>query len=328
MIDEDGYVLGVDGGGSRTRCLIAHLSGRLLASGTGGPSNPITVGVDAASNAIIEAVDEASKCCGVWRFRATCMGVAGTDRPSGREALRERLSNLSVGKLSMVSDAASALAGATGCRPGVVVVAGTGSIAYGVDENGEIARAGGWGWMLGDEGSGYNIGMRALTAALRAHDGRDPYTSLCEKVRTTLGLEDLGELIDRIYLHDMECSDVASLAKLVGEAASDSDRKAIKILEDAGIELGLAASSIIRRLGFEGRFTVALSGGVFNLSEPLRSSFEETVRQVAPECVIATPRFEPAVGSVLLALQDLGVDVDEVLLEHVESSYQALGRDR
>jgi len=325
LVEDEGFVLGVDGGGSGTRCVIAHFSGRVLARGEGGPSNPLTAGFDAAADAIKEAVNEAARRCGVRRFRASCMGVAGTDRPSGREALRTRLSDLETGKLIIVSDAASALAGATGCRLGVAVVAGTGSIAYGVNERGETARAGGWGWRLGDEGSGYDIGRSAITAALRAHDGRGAPTSLAEKVRATLGLGDLNGLIDRVYMEGIGSGEVAALATIVGEAAEEGDGEAIKILERAGKELGLAAASVIRKLGLEGGFTVATTGGVFNLGEPLRSSFEVVVRRSAAGCSISPPLFEPAVGSALLALRELGVDVDEGLLERVEESYKVIG---
>ncbi len=321
------YVLGIDGGGSGTRCVIAHVSGRLLAKGSGGPSNPLTVGAGTAAEAIIEAVDEASRRCGIRQFQAACMGIAGTDRTSGREALREKLSDLSVGQLSIISDAEAALAGATGCRPGVVVIAGTGSIAYGVNEKGETARAGGWGWMLGDEGSGYDIGRKALTAALRAYDGRNPNTSLIRKLRSTLGLEDMSELIDRIYIGGMDIKEIANLATLVCEAASEGDKTAIKILEEAGKELGIAALSVIHRLKLRGEFNIALTGGVFNLGGPLRTSFEDVVNQRVVGCHIDSPRFEPAVGSALIALQKLGVKVDEGLLGRVEASHYNLKED-
>jgi N-acetylglucosamine kinase-like BadF-type ATPase len=327
LVEDECHVLGVDGGGSGTRCVIADLSGRILARGTGGPSNPLTVGTDEAAKAIAEAIQEASMCCGVERFRVACMGVAGTDRPSGREALRSRLSSLGAYSLSIVSDAEAALAGATGCGPGVVVVAGTGSIAFGVNGRGETARAGGWGWRLGDEGSGYDIGRRALTAALRAHDGRTRPTSLTGKLEAAIGLEDMSELIDLVYVEGLGTIEVASLAALVGEAAGEGDAEAIRILEEAGVELGLAASSVVRRLCLEGEVVVP-TGGVFNLGEPLRSSFERALMRDAPGCRIEEPRFEPAVGSALLALRDLGVEIDEALLGRVRASCDSLGGGR
>jgi N-acetylglucosamine kinase-like BadF-type ATPase len=315
MVEGCEHVLGVDGGASGTRCVIAHASGELLGRGTGGPSNPITVGVKAAADAIIEAVNEAIENCGVWRFGVACMGIAGAMSPSVLGALRSRLATLDVKKLEIISDAVIALAGATGCRPGVVVIAGTGSIAYGQNEGGETARAGGWGWRLGDEGSGI--------AAVRSHDGRDPPTILAEKVMTALHLTDMSELIDRVYLGGMGVEDVSAIAALVGEAAEEGDKEASRILEDAGAELGVAALTVTRKLGLSGDFIVAPTGGAFNLGF-LKASFDEVVKQGAAQCDIISPRFEPAVGAALLALKELGVEVGEGLLERVEASYNSL----
>ena len=323
MVEGCEHVLGVDGGASGTRCVIAHASGELLGRGTGGPSNPITVGVEAAADAITEAVNEAVGNCGVGRFGVACMGIAGAMRPPVLGALRSRLATLDVMKLEMISDAVIALAGATGCRHGVVVIAGTGSIAYGENEGGETARAGGWGWRLGDEGSGNYIGSRALIAAVRSHDGRDPPTVLAEKVRTALGLTDMSEMIDRVYLGGMGVEDVSALAVLVGEAAEEGDGEAIRILEDAGAELGAAALTVARKLGLSGDFIVAPTGGAFNLGL-LKASFDEAVKQGAAQCCIISPRFEPAVGAALLALKELGVEVGEGLLRRVEASYNVL----
>ncbi len=326
MVEGLEHVLGVDGGASGTRCVIAHASGDLLGKGTGGPSNPITVGVEMAADAIKDAVNGAIESCGVGRFGVACMGIAGAMRPPVLGALRSRLSTLDVERLEITSDAVIALAGATGCRPGVVVIAGTGSVAYGESEGGETARAGGWGWRLGDEGSGNYIGSRALIAAVRSYDGRGPPTILAKKVRTAFGLMDMSELINRVYLGGMGVEDVSALAVLVGEAAEEGDREASKILKDAGAELGLAAMTVARKLGLSGDFIVAPTGGAFNLGL-LKASFDGVVKQGAAQCCIISPRFEPAVGAALLALKGLGVEIGEGLLGRVEASYNSLGSD-
>jgi len=321
LIEDNVYVLGVDGGGSLTRCVVADLSGRLLARGIAGPSNPMTGGVEASVEAIIKAVEAAASRCGVRRFGAACLGVAGVERPYGRDAIRRGFAARGLSeRLLVVSDAAAALAGATGGEVGVVVVAGTGSIAYGVNAEGETARAGGWGWMVGDEGSGYDIGRRAMAAALRAYDGRGEPTMLAEKVKGALNLGDFRELVDRLYVTGMKGNEIASLAPTVAEAAERGDDVAAHILRGAGVELGRAAVAVIRRLRLRGRFTVAQTGGVFQLGGPIRAAFEETVRRAARECIIAPSRFEPAVGAALLALRELGVETDEPLLRRVEVS--------
>lgn len=306
--------------------MVIDASGKALSRSSGGPSNPLTTGFDEAAAAIMVAVERATEKAGIEVFSAACLGIAGTDRPSGRDALMERL-EIPSGRVRMVTDAAAALAGATGGGPGVIVISGTGSIALGMNEGGETARAGGWGWRLGDEGSGYYIGNRALISALRAHDGRGRPTLLSKRISEQLNLGDVSQLIDRVYVEGMGVGEVAALALLVGEAASEGDEEAASIMKEAGEELGAAATAVIWRLGLGGGFRVAYNGGVFKLGGVLLSSFVEAVRGARPSSVIGPPRFEADVGAAMLALRDLGVEVGEGLLDRIEASLKELGSD-
>lgn len=306
--------------------MVIDASGKALSRSSGGPSNPLTTGFDEAAAAIMGAVERATEKAGIEVFSAACLGIAGTDRPSGRDALMERL-EIPSGRVRMVTDAAAALAGATGGGPGVIVISGTGSIALGMNEGGETARAGGWGWRLGDEGSGYYIGNRALISALRAHDGRGRPTLLSKRISEQLNLGDVSQLIDRVYVEGMGVGEVAALALLVGEAASEGDEEAASIMKEAGEELGAAATAVIWRLGLGGGFRVAYNGGVFKLGGVLLSSFVEAVRGARPSSVIGPPRFEADVGAAMLALRDLGVEVGEGLLDRIEASLKELGSD-
>jgi len=319
-----GYVLGVDGGGSATRAVVVSVDGEAVSRGRSGPSNPITVGAERALASIRGAVDEAAEAAGVHRFQASRLGIAGTDRSRLRQELLAGLPP-SYGDAAIVSDAASALAGATGLRPGVVVIAGTGSIAYGVNQAGEHARAGGWGWRLGDEGSGYTIGLSAIMAALRAHDGRAPETALAGKIMGGLGLGSVEEIIDWVYASGREPKDIAYLVPLVREAEAEGDEAARLVMAGAGAELGLVAGAVIRRLGLGGEFPVSLNGGVFKQPSVYIMAFEEAVRREAPDCALIKPRMPPVLGSALLALRAAGVNVDEGLLSRVEKSYGRLG---
>lgn len=321
---DETHVLGVDGGGTATRCVIATASGHILARGTGGPSNPLTAGVDSAVAAIGAAVKQASNRCGIDRFAASVMGIAGTERASAMEDLGSGLRGRGFKRFRLTSDAEVALAGATGCRPGVVVISGTGSIAYGENGDGDRARSGGWGWRLGDEGSGYDIGNKALIAALRDYDGRGAPTLLRGMVEGELGLGDPSELVDRVYNEGMGSEEVAALASLVGKAADEGDGVALTILRGAGEELGIAASSVINRLGLQGGFTVGIVGGVFKLSPVIQDSLSQEIRRVAPSCSITPPLFPPEVGAVLLALKEIGVELDQVHLDRVKASQEAL----
>jgi N-acetylglucosamine kinase-like BadF-type ATPase len=314
----------VDGGGTATRAVIVSLDGVVASGGRAGPSNPITVGAERALASITKAVDEAADAAGVRRFLASRLGVAGTDRSRLKQELLAGLPS-AYGDAAIVSDAASALAGATGLRPGVVVIAGTGSIAYGENEAGDHARAGGWGWRLGDEGSGYTIGVNAVMAALRAHDGRGPVTSLKEKILGRLGLGSLEEIVDWVYSPGREPRDVAYLVPLVREAEAEGDEAARLVMAGAGAELGLVTGVVIRRLGLTGEFPVSLNGGVFKQPSVYIMAFEEAVRREAPDCALIRPRMPPVLGSALLALRAAGARVDEGTLARVEESYGRLG---
>lgn len=319
-----GHVLGVDGGGSATRSVIISTEGEVLATAKAGPSNPITIGAERALANILEAIDEASDRCGVHEFQASRLGVAGTDRSMLRQGLLDGM-RPSFGDTAIVSDAASALAGGTGCRPGVVVIAGTGSIAYGENRLGETARAGGWGWRLGDEGSGYTLGLNAILAALRAHDGRGPETVLKQKIVRHLELGRIEEIIDWVYQPGREPRDIAYLVPLVREAEAEGDEAAALVMAEAGAGLGFVANAVIRRLRLSGGFPLSLNGGVFKQPSGYIIAFEEVVRREASECALIKPRMPPLLGSGLLALKSLGVTIDEALLQRVEKSYRGLG---
>lgn len=318
-----GCVLGVDGGGTWTRCVVMSLDGRMLAHEQAGPSNPITLGVEQSVNNILKAVNKAKKKSGANSFEASFLGLAGASSSYLGDEMLERFPD-SWGDTKIVSDAQSALAGATGCGPGVVVIAGTGSISYGINSSGDEVRAGGWGWLLGDEGSGCTIGRRAIIAALRAFDGSGPNTVLCEMILTHLGLSEMEEIIDWAYGSGAEPRHFASLVPLVKEAENMGDLVAAVVMVDAGRELGSVAQAVIKRLGLSGAFPVACSGGVFKQPHGYNESFEVTVREVAPDCVFIKPLFTPTVGSALLALRSLGVVVDDGLLGRVDESLRCL----
>ena len=318
------YVLGVDGGGTWTRSVIMRLDGTAVGMGQTGASNPITVGVDQAVTNIVDAVNMARKESRVEAFEASILGLAGASRSRLGEELRKKLPYY-YGDTRIVSDAHSALAGATGCKPGVVVIAGTGSITYGVNAKGEEAQAGGWGWRLGDEGSGYTIGRNALIAVLKGHDQSGPSTMLKDMIMDHLGLGDLEEVIDWAYNPERVPSHFASLVPLVKTAEKKGDKVATGIMENAGTQLGLVTQAVIKRLRLVHDFPVACSGGVFKQPNRYNVAFEETVNKLASECVFIKPLFSPTVGSALLGLESLGVMIDDDLLVKVEESLRRFG---
>jgi N-acetylglucosamine kinase len=299
-------VLGLDGGGSRTVCLILDAEEREIGRATAGACNHQSVGVEAARRALAEALNSARQAANDPPLAAACLGLAGLDRDEDRRLIRQMIEPLLPGvPVEIVHDADIALAaGAGGERFGVVIIAGTGSIAVGFDATGRRSRAGGWGHLLGDEGSGYDIARQGLNAATRAHDGRGPATRLIERLVEAAGAASLEDLANRIYLDGWTAGQVAALAPAVLAAADEGEPLALDIVSRAARELGLAARAVIANLGLEEQaFVVVLSGGVFRGSPSFARLVEQEVKAVAPRASRVVLQHEPAYGAALMALR-------------------------
>ncbi len=300
------YVLGLDGGGSHTICLIVDGEGRELGRAMAGPCNHQSVGLEAATRALAEAVASARRAANDPLLAAACLGMAGLDRDEDLRLIRQMVEPLLPGiPVEVVHDSEVALAAATGGRRfGVIVIAGTGSIAVGFDAGGRRARAGGWGYLLGDEGSGYDIARRGLNAATRADDGRAPATSLTERLVKAADAASFEDLANRIYLDHWTVGQVAALAPAVLAAADEGDAVASEIVTGAANELALAARAVIAKLGMEGLvFDVVLSGGIFRGSPSLVGLVGREVKAFAPRAAVILLQHEPAYGAALIALQ-------------------------
>ncbi len=305
-------VLGIDGGGTKTLCLVANTDGCLLGEGAAGLSNLRWLGVEAAGESLARAADEALRAAGAepGRVAVAYMGLAGIGDRAGsvpREeeaAIRAGLGLPSTTRLLLDSDAAVALAGATAGKPGVVVIAGTGSIAFGMDERGRRARAGGWGWLIGDEGSGFDLARRALAAVTRSLDGRGEPTRLTPMVLEELGISGPEELVEALYGREFRPDRIATLAPLVVQAAEEGDAVAGHLLACAGRELACAAIAVATSLGLHRRtFEVAFCGGALRNAAALRRVLADELRAAAPGARLIAPRLRPVEGAVLLALR-------------------------
>jgi glucosamine kinase len=312
------WVLGLDGGGTRTVALVTNEKGRVLGRGASGPANYHTVGLARAAENIQAAFSQAVTDAGLvpQALNGVFLALAGVDRPTDRQVMSGVIARLGLScQAGLDHDAAAALAGATGARPGVVVIAGTGSIAFGEDVAGNRARAGGYGPLLGDEGSGYDIGRKALIAALRAEDGRAPATVLVERIRKRFMLDRMTDLINLVYGNPapLQRPEIAGLTPVVVEAAREGDGIAREILRVAGRELGLSAAAVLQRLqwGNNEPVPVAGSGGVFAAGTILALPMEQVIHSVCPTAQICQPKHTPAYGACLLALRALGIQLEE-----------------
>lgn len=229
--------------------------------------------------------------------------------------IRETVSRMDIGgTITVVSDVVIAFWGAVTETFGVAVIAGTGSCVYGVGPQGDTAKAGGWGYLIGDEGSGYDIGRAGITAALRAHDGRGPATALVERLLQFLHLEMVDQVVSAIYHPPAGDSKtrISDFAPLVAQAALDGDAVSQRILAHAGRELGLSAVAVIRRLALCDReFELGLVGGVFRTGHLIVTPLRDAVLKAAPKARIFVSRRPPALGAARLALRAIGSEVRE-----------------
>ncbi len=239
------------------------------------------------------------------RLQAVCLGLAGVDRPTVRRRMLIWLRRSIPAQSHMLTtDAAIALSAALGRSAGIVVISGTGSISYGQDERGRVLRAGGWGTPFDDVGSGYDLGHRAVSAALRAVDGRGPRTLLTKKLCRALRLRDITEIV----LRHLSPPQVAALFPYVLEAAEEGDRVARSLCEQAGHDLAGLALALLRRFrwpaarGWRRRAVrVVCAGGVFQSSALVRRSFARRVREQAPRARVSLLRRVPVEGALALA---------------------------
>jgi N-acetylglucosamine kinase-like BadF-type ATPase len=232
--------------------------------------------------------------------------MAGVDREDEARTVRAIMRRLGQRtRVLVVNDALIALVAGAGDAPGIVIIAGTGSIVYGRSAAGEAARAGGWGHMIGDEGSGYWIGREALAAVMRAADGRGPATDLSAEILSHFAVEDVSRLPRIVYDREAPRMAVAELGPLVQRIADAGDAVAVRILERAADELVLAAGSVASRLEMRGdAFTFFLSGGAFRGVPRLVNDLERRLGEVAPRAQVQRLEIEPAIGAVWLALAE------------------------
>jgi N-acetylglucosamine kinase-like BadF-type ATPase len=299
------FVLGIDAGGTKTVCQLANVGGEVLAEARRGGANLQAVGELEVEKVLHEVMEAAIGDRNIVPA-AICLGIAGVDRDEDSRLIRAIMRRIGYkAKTLIVNDALVALEAGAPDQPGVVVIAGTGSIAYGRNERNQAARAGGWGYVLGDEGSGYWIGRAALRAVLREADRRGPVTRLTGLLLSYYGIGKAQDLIHVVYHGPLRPSAIASLAKCVQSAFSDGDVVATGILRAAADELESCALSVATRLEIAGsEFPFVLAGGMFRAVPWLEDELSRRLPLAAPGSRALRLNVEPALGAVRLAIAD------------------------
>ena len=300
------YILGIDGGGSKTVCIVIDKSGQVVSRGEAGSSNYQTVGQQTAAFSLEAAINQAVASISSAKVKAIGVGLAGIARPRDVQVAQEIVQQLQIAQsilpqnIVIAHDALVALVGGIGKAVGIVAIAGTGSIVFGRNSQGETKRVGGWGPILGDDAGAYAIAVGGMRAALKAYDGRAS-TCLPELLKNHLRLQHLEDLVELVYRSGWGVKEIAALAPLVDLAAACGDRPAQSIIEAAVAEL-VAGTQVVRTL-FNQEVEVATVGSVWQMSG-FRERFAEAMRSL-PATKVITPRHEPAYGAGLLALNTL-----------------------
>ena len=301
------YYIGVDGGGTKTLGAIAKEDGVILAQlevgSTNYQSNPMEFVRGNLEKLITYLLSEVK--ADPSDVACICLGMAGVDRPEDKKIVKALIAEfLPESECISVNDGVIALVGGANRPVGIIVISGTGSIAFGFNEAGDLARSGGWGNVLGDEGSGYGLGLRALRAVVRAHDGRMPPTKLREVVLGHFGLDRPEQVLPWVKEHMTNKADIAALSRLIFVGVEQGDETAKTIMLEEAEELALAASSVAGRL-FPNRsdFDIVVGGGNLRKSQVYFDAFKQAVSARLPGVGVKRPQREPVEGAVLHAIQ-------------------------
>jgi N-acetylglucosamine kinase-like BadF-type ATPase len=307
------YVLGIDAGGTSTRCAIADLSGQIVSMGIGGPGNTNFVTAASARKSLEGAV---KKALASMSGRIKAAVVAGPHLPKETSGIVSQLTGAD--KVLMIDEFSAFLTAGIGHSGGcgVVLMAGTGSFCKGRNHSGQEKYSGGWGPLIGDEGSGYDIGREALCAVARASDGRGNRTLLTDILLAHARLTDLGELRRLLYRPPIRRHQVAALAACVSEAAAKGDEVAGDILVTAGRRLAALAAPVVNSLYEEGEvFPVVLSGGVLRGEPRVAAVAREEIRRVRPRADVFVSPLEPMAGTLILGLESIGAQTGPKTIE-------------
>jgi N-acetylglucosamine kinase-like BadF-type ATPase len=300
------FYLGIDGGQSSTKALLADETGKVIGRGRGGPCNHVASAegrskfLGAVGDCLREAYHEAGLESPTLRFASVCLGLSGG--AEDKEAYAKEL--IASDRYKFTHDAEIALLGATGGDPGIIVIAGTGSIVFGRNDKNQTARAGGWGYIFGDEGGGFDLARHALRHALQYEEGWGTPTVLHKALLEVSGAPTANVLLHQWY-NQFDRKKIAAFAKVVTDAAEQRDQAALEILKQAVESLTLYTTAVYHQL-FKKRETIQIVavGGVFK-SRTLTQLFMDHIYH-SILCPVGKPRFSPVVGALLDALRQDG----------------------
>jgi glucosamine kinase len=298
------FVMGVDGGATKTLAAVLDLRERTLHLGHGASSNPDAVGARSATESLVKATDEALGRAGIAheQLDAAVLAIAGTDT----EAVAAHVHESRPSTWVVVNDVVGAWAAATGAQPGVGVISGTGSNVFGVGSDGHAWRAGGWGHILGDEGSGYWLAVQSIKAALSDRERSGPETALSEAALDFFVVQSVEALATLVYSKPLTKGEIAAFAVETARLAHAGDAVARGLYERAAIELGRKVAAVVTQTSLAGEFPVGLIGSAFKAGALFVEPLTAAVQEVAPYARVSVVEMAPVGGCLLLAARVTG----------------------
>lgn len=302
------FFLGVDGGGTKTRAVLVDAAGRVRGTGEAGPSNYHNTGIDRA----MANIREAARAAGARTARPAaaflgCAAVKSARDGATLTAAAEAARIAPAGTITVASDMYNALAGGLSGRPGIALIAGTGSNCVGRDASGATFMCGGWGWLMGDEGSAAAVALEAVRVCVRAADGRARRTALLAPLLEFLGVAEPDELSARLYVDGWTPGELAAFAPVVERLADSGDASAIAILKSGAKSLAGLVAGTIRALHFPGGPEVIILGGCARNGPLYPSMITGAVRRACPSAHLLEPEHSTLYGAALNALRSAGL---------------------
>ena len=299
------YFIGIDGGGTKTNCIIADENLNIIAESTGEASNFLLLGTETVCVNLLLLIDECLTAAGLNYddIAATVLGTTGAGRKNDAQKLEAAFIKYCAGKVvelknfTVESDARIALEGAFSGMPGCILIAGTGFIIFGKDASGKIHRAGGYGRLIGDEGSGYSIARKGLAAAAREFDGRGGKTILTGSLAEHFSISSPEELISAVYRNNFN---IPSVAPLVLAAAKENDPACMRILDEESDELVLHITTMAEKLN-ERPLNVSFIGGLLSEKNVYSEMLQRKIKDSPQDIIIKNPDRQPAAGAAIMA---------------------------
>jgi len=309
------YILGVDGGATKTFVQITDISGKVISESKYSSSNFKSVGIESAreniGKAILKAI-ESIKHSNKFTFKYACLGLAGNDSAMDDDTYRKIIFDSDIkdyidpARTLICNDTRVGLAAGSNSKNRIIIICGTGSSCFGINEEGKEAKANGWDYILGDEGSGYDIGLKALRACIRAYDGRGEKTLLSRIIIEDLKIKNIPDLVDWTYSSTFFKNKIATLARTVCATAEKGDKISAKILEEAALEAVNSITVVAHKLNLvDKEFDLVFVGKVFKCEKYFKSIIIEKIKDKFKKVNFIPLTEKPVQGAIKLALQNL-----------------------